>query len=51
MSEFVGLDADPEAQEQQIAALLQANPDIDAFMGTGPNLPLRAIAAAADGRP
>ncbi len=44
-SEFVGLDADPEAQEQQIAALLQANPDIDAVMGTGPNLPLRAIAA------
>jgi simple sugar transport system substrate-binding protein len=46
LSEFVGLDADPEAQEQQIAALLQANPDVDAFMGTGPNLPLRAIAAA-----
>ena len=46
ISEFVGLDADPEAQEQQIAALLQANPDIDGFMGTGPNLPLRAIAAA-----
>jgi simple sugar transport system substrate-binding protein len=46
ISEFVGLDADPEAQEQQIAALLQANPDVDAFMGTGPNLPLRAIAAA-----
>jgi simple sugar transport system substrate-binding protein len=46
VSEFVGLDADPEAQEQQIAALLQADPDIDGFMGTGPNLPLRAIAAA-----
>jgi simple sugar transport system substrate-binding protein len=46
ISEFVGLDADPEAQEQQIAALLQANPDVDGFMGTGPNLPLRAIAAA-----
>jgi simple sugar transport system substrate-binding protein len=46
ISEFVGLDADPEAQEQQIAALLQADPDIDAFMGTGPNLPLRALAAA-----
>jgi simple sugar transport system substrate-binding protein len=46
VSEFVGLDADPEAQEQQIAALLQEDPDIDGFMGTGPNLPLRAIAAA-----
>jgi simple sugar transport system substrate-binding protein len=45
VSEFVGLDADPTEQENQIAALLQADPDIDAFMGTGPNLPLRAIAA------
>ena len=46
ISEFVGLDADPTEQENQIAAQLQANPEIDAFMGTGPNLPLRAIAAA-----
>jgi simple sugar transport system substrate-binding protein len=46
LSEFVGLDADPTEQENQISALLQANPDVDAFMGTGPNLPLRAIAAA-----
>ena len=46
VSEFVGLDADPTEQENQIAALLQADPAIDAFMGTGPNLPLRAIAAA-----
>jgi simple sugar transport system substrate-binding protein len=46
ISEFVGLDADPTEQENQISALLQANPEIDAFMGTGPNLPLRAIAAA-----
>ncbi len=45
VSEFVGLDADPTEQEAQIAALLQADPDIDAVMGTGPNLPLRAIAA------
>ena len=46
LSEFVGLDADPTEQENQISALLQANPDVDAFMGTGPNLPLRAMAAA-----
>ena len=46
VSEFIGLDADPTEQENQIAALLQADPAIDAFMGTGPNLPLRAIAAA-----
>jgi simple sugar transport system substrate-binding protein len=46
VSEFVGLDADPTEQENQISALLQQDPDIDAFMGTGPNLPVRAIAAA-----
>ncbi len=46
ISEFVGLDADPTEQEAAIAAILQANPEIDGFMGTGPNLPLRAIAAA-----
>jgi simple sugar transport system substrate-binding protein len=46
ISEFVGLDADPTDQENQISALLTANPEVDAFMGTGPNLPLRAIAAA-----
>ncbi len=46
LSEFVGEDANPTEQENQISALLQANPDVDAFMGTGPNLPLRAIAAA-----
>ena len=36
-SEFVGLDTDPAGQEAQIAALLQANPDIDAILGTGPD--------------
>ena len=46
ISEFVGLDADPTEQENQISALLQADPDVDGVMGTGPNLPLRAIAAA-----
>ncbi len=46
ISEFVGLDADPTEQENQISALLTANPEVDAFMGTGPNLPLRAITAA-----
>ena len=46
VSEFVGEDANPTEQENQISALLQADPTIDAFMGTGPNLPLRAIAAA-----
>jgi len=45
VSEFVGLDADPTEQENQIGALLAADADIDAVMGTGPNIPLRAIAA------
>jgi simple sugar transport system substrate-binding protein len=45
VSEFVGLDADPTEQENQISAILQADPEIDGVMTTGPNLPLRAIAA------
>jgi simple sugar transport system substrate-binding protein len=45
-SEFVGLDTDPAAQEAQIAALLQANPDIDAILGTGPVVAKSAIGAA-----
>ncbi len=45
VSEFVGLDADPTEQENQISAILQSDPAIDAVMGTGPNIPLRAIAA------
>jgi simple sugar transport system substrate-binding protein len=45
-SEFVGLDTDPAAQEAQIAALLQANPDIDAVLGTGPIVAKSAVGAA-----
>jgi simple sugar transport system substrate-binding protein len=45
-SEFVGLDTDPTAQEGQIAALLQANPDIDAILGTGPIVAKSAIGAS-----
>ncbi len=45
VSEFIGLDADPTEQENQISALLQQDPEIDAVMGTGPNVPVRAIAA------
>jgi simple sugar transport system substrate-binding protein len=45
-SEFVGVETDPAAQEAQIAALLQANPDIDAILGTGPNVTRSAIGAA-----
>lgn len=45
VSEFVGLDQNPDEQENTIAAILQGNPDIDAVLGVGPNLPLRAVAA------
>lgn len=44
-SEFVGLDANPDEQQNSIAAILQADPSIDGVLGVGPNLPLRALAA------
>ena len=44
-SEFVGLDATPDEQQNNIAARLQGDPSIDAVLGVGPNLPLRALAA------
>ena len=46
-SEFVGLDANPDEQQNGIAAILQADPSIDGVLGVGPNLPLRALAAGA----
>jgi simple sugar transport system substrate-binding protein len=45
MSEFIGPDTDPTGQENNITALLQANPDVDAVLGTGPNVAVRAVAA------
>ncbi|MGQ0849093.1 MAG: sugar ABC transporter substrate-binding protein [Actinomycetota bacterium] len=45
VSEFVGGDVDPTAQEAAIGAILAADPDIDAVLGTGPNVAVRAIAA------
>ncbi len=44
-SEFVGLDANPDEQQNGIAALLQGDPSIDGVLGVGPNLPLRALEA------
>ena len=44
-SEFVGLDANPDEQQNTIASILAANESIDAVLGVGPNLPLRAITA------
>jgi simple sugar transport system substrate-binding protein len=45
VSEFVGEDADPTGQEASISALLQANPEIDGILGTGPNVAVRAVSA------
>jgi len=45
ISEFVGEDGDPTGQEATISALLQANPDIDGILGTGPNVAVRAVSA------
>ncbi len=44
-SEFIGLDANPDEQQNTIASLLQADESIDAVLGVGPNVPLRAMAA------
>ncbi len=48
ISEFVGLDANPEDQSNNIAAILTANTSIDAVLGVGPNVVLRALDAAND---
>ena len=45
VTEFIGLDAEPEAQVSGIVAALNANPDVDAVLGTGPNVPIRALEA------
>ncbi len=47
-SEFVGLDANPEDQANNIAALLTADTTIDAVLGVGPNVVLRGLEAAND---
>ena len=47
-SEFIGLDATPDEQQATIAAMLTADSSIDAVLGTGPNVPLRALDAAED---
>jgi simple sugar transport system substrate-binding protein len=48
ISEFVGLDADQTEQQNAIAAALQADPDIDGFMGTGPVIAMSGLNAAND---
>ncbi len=46
ISEFAGLDADQTAQINGIKAVLEANPDIDGFMGTGPVIAMSGLTAA-----
>ena len=48
VSEFVGLDADQTEQQNSISAALQADPDIDGFMGTGPVIAMSGLGAATD---
>ncbi len=48
ISQFMGLDADQTEQQNTIAAALSADPEIDAFLGTGPVIPMSALGAASD---
>lgn len=48
ISEFVGLDADQTAQINAIKAALEADPDIDGFMGTGPVIAISGLTAVQD---
>ncbi|MBL6620992.1 MAG: substrate-binding domain-containing protein, partial [Ilumatobacteraceae bacterium] len=48
VSQFVGLDADQTEQTNSIAAVLAADPAIDAFIGTGPVIAMSGLAAAND---
>ena len=46
VSEFIGLDANPDEQRATISSRLIADEAIDAVLGVGPNVPLRALEAA-----
>lgn len=45
VTQFVGLDTSPEEQINNIAAALQADTDINAVLGVGPNVAVRAVDA------
>lgn len=45
VTQFVGMDSNPEEQTNTIAAALQADPEIDGVLGVGPNVAVRAVAA------
>jgi simple sugar transport system substrate-binding protein len=44
--DFVGLDADQTGQQNTIKAAMEADPDIDGFMGTGPVIAMSGLNAA-----
>jgi len=46
--EFVGLDANQTEQINGIKATLEANPDIDAFLGVGPVIAMSGLTASQD---
>ena len=45
VTQFIGLDAEPETQINTIAAALQADADINGVLGVGPNVAVRAVEA------
>jgi simple sugar transport system substrate-binding protein len=47
-NEFVGLDTDQTAQINGIKAIMEANTDIDGFLGTGPVIGVSGLTAATD---
>jgi len=48
VSEFLGLDADQTEQQNTISAAMNADPDIDGFLGTGPVIAMSGLRAAQD---
>jgi simple sugar transport system substrate-binding protein len=48
ITEFVGLDADQTSQQNNIKAAMEADPDIDGFVGTGPVIAMSGFNASED---
>ncbi len=48
VDEFVGLDADQTEQINGVKAILEADPDIDGFLGVGPVIAMSGLQAATD---
>ncbi|MGI9624430.1 MAG: sugar ABC transporter substrate-binding protein [Acidimicrobiales bacterium] len=48
VAEFMGLDADQTEQQNTISAAMQADPDIDGFLGVGPVIAMSGLRASQD---